>query len=697
VDTKRMVGRFLQPKSIAVFGGKQAEEVIRQCLKIGFKGEIWPVHPKKNSVLGLPAFSCATKLPSSPDASYLAVNRELTIDIVGKLATMGAGGAVCYATGFREAKDGIGPKLEQELLEASLDMPLIGPNCYGLLNYRQGAVLWPDQQAGRLVDRGVAIITMSSNVAFNLNMQRNGLPVAYSLSLGNKLKFDLHDAIRIFSEIPEVTAIGLFIESISSPAQLEQAANYARELCTPIVAIKTGRSEIAQKVAISHTASLAGSDSLVEALFEKIGIARLESLEELIEALKVLHVVGPISGNRIGVMSTSGGDCSIIADTVDDTILNLPALAQKDIDAIRATVHERVDVANPLDYQMFDWGNEARLSATFTRFAQSGFDLSVSLLDFPRLDCCIADSWLPARNATINAAKESGVATAILATFSNNMPEAYAIELIDLGVIPLAGAEAGIAGIEAAVKIGEYWSTPVMPPLKVNKSPAADTGSLVIDEAESKKMLSFYGVPIPKQVIVSAVNGFDLQNKLADLTFPLVVKALGVAHKTDVGGVRLMLQNSLEIEQAIREMAGLSSDFLIEEMVQDVIAELLVGCSRDEQFGPYLVIGSGGVLVELLQDSRSLLLPTTREQVKKALTRLQGFPLLQGFRGNAKADIESVVDAILAIATFVEEHSETIMELDINPLLVVDQPQGVIVADALMRFATTEMNPGEKQ
>lgn len=692
-----MVGRFLQPKSIAVFGGKQAEEVIRQCLKIGFKGEIWPVHPKKKSVLGLPAFSCATKLPSSPDASYLAVNRELTVDIVGKLATMGAGGAVCYATGFREAKDGKGPKLEQELLEASLDMPLIGPNCYGLLNYRQGAVLWPDQQAGRLVDRGVAIITMSSNVAFNLNMQRNGLPVAYSLSLGNKLKFDLHDAIRIFSEIPEVTAIGLFIESISSPAQLEQAANYARELCTPIVAIKTGRSEIAQKVAISHTASLAGSDSLVEALFEKIGIARLESLEELIEALKVLHVVGPISGNRIGVMSTSGGDCSIIADTVDDTALILPALAQKDIDAIGATVHERVDVANPLDYQMFDWGNEARLSATFTRFAQSGFDLSVSLLDFPRLDCCIADSWLPARNATINAAKESGVATAILATFSNNMPEAYAIELIDLGVIPLAGAEAGIAGIEAAVKIGEYWSTPVMPPLKVNNSPATDTGSLVIDEAEAKKMLSFYGVPIPKQVIVSAVNGFDLQNKLADLTFPLVVKALGVAHKTDVGGVRLMLQNSLEIEQAISEMAGLSSDFLIEEMVQDVIAELLVGCSRDEQFGPYLVIGSGGVLVELLQDSRSLLLPTTREQVEKALTRLQGFPLLQGFRGNAKADIESVIDAILAIATFVEEHAETIMELDINPLLVVDQPQGVIVADALMRFATTEMNPGEKQ
>jgi acyl-CoA synthetase (NDP forming) len=692
-----MVGRFLQPKSIAVFGGKQAEEVIRQCLKIGFKGEIWPVHPKKSSVLGLPAFPCATKLPSSPDASYLAVNRELTVDIVGKLATMGAGGAVCYATGFREAKDGKGPKLEQELLEASLDMPLIGPNCYGLLNYRQGAVLWPDQQAGRLVDRGVAIITMSSNVAFNLNMQRNGLPVAYSLSLGNKLKFDLHDAIRIFSEIPEVTAIGLFIESISSPAQLEQAANYARELCTPIVAIKTGRSEIAQKVAISHTASLAGSDSLVEALFEKIGIARLESLEELIEALKVLHVVGPIKGNRIGVMSTSGGDCSIIADTVDDTVLYLPALAQKDIDAIGATVHDRVDVANPLDYQMFDWGNEARLSATFTRFAQSGFDLSVSLLDFPRLDCCIADSWLPARNATINAAKESGVATAILATFSNNMPEAYAIELIDLGVIPLAGAEAGIAGIEAAVKIGEYWSTPVMPPLKVNNSPAADTGSLVIDEAEAKKMLSFYGVPIPKQVIVSAVNGFDLQNKLADLTFPLVVKALGVAHKTDVGGVRLMLQNSLEIEQAIREMTGLSSDFLIEEMVQDVIAELLVGCSRDEQFGPYLVVGSGGVLVELLQDSRSLLLPTTREQVKKALTRLQGFPLLQGFRGNAKADIESVIDAILAIAKFVEEHADTILELDINPLLVVDQPQGVIVADALMRFATTEMNPGEKQ
>lgn len=685
MDTTRMVERFLQPKSIAVFGGKQAEEVVRQCLKIGFNGAIWPVHPTKDKVLGLPAYSSAAELPSSPDAAYIAVNREITVDIVAQLAAMGCGGAVCYATGFREAKDTKGPQLEQALLLASQDMPLLGPNCYGLLNYKQGAILWPDQQAGRLVERGVAIITMSSNVAFNLNMQRSGLPVAYSLSLGNKLKFDLHDAIRVFSDVPDVSAVGLFIESITDPMLFEQAAIYAHERGKPVVAIKTGRSEIAQKVAISHTASLAGSDSLIDELFKRAGIARVESLESLVEALKVLHVVGPLGGNRMGVMSTSGGDCSIIADATENSVLSLPALKEKDVEAIAATVNQRVDVANPLDYQMFDWGNESRLIATFSHFAMSGFDILVSLLDFPRLDSCSAEAWNPAKNATIKAAKNSGVPTAIMATFSNNMPEEYAVELIELGVIPLAGTDAGIAGIGAAVNLGAYWSRRSMPALLPNTPLAPDAESLVIYEAEAKRMLSCCGISIPKQVVISVDNGFDVRC-LDDLEFPLVVKALGIAHKTDVGAVRLMLRDRHEVELAIEEMRTLSSDFLIEEMVQDVIAELIVGCSRDEQFGPFLVIGSGGILVELLQDSRSLLLPTTRDKIEIELANLKVFTLLNGFRGKGKADINALLDTILAIAAFVEEYAESIMELDINPLLVTDQPHGVVVGDSLMRF-----------
>ena len=186
--------RLLEPRSIAVFGGAAAEELVRQCDLMDYRGEIWPVHPKREEILGRKVYRSVEELPGSPDAAYLAVNRRLTIDLVGRLAARDAGGVVCYATGFTEAGEE-GAELERRLLAACGDMPLIGPNSYGLLNYVDGAMLWPDQQGGRRVEQGIALITMSSNVAFNLTMQRRGLPIAYVVSLGNKLRFDLHDAV----------------------------------------------------------------------------------------------------------------------------------------------------------------------------------------------------------------------------------------------------------------------------------------------------------------------------------------------------------------------------------------------------------------------------------------------------------------------------------------------------------------------
>ena len=193
-------------------------------------------------------------------------------------------------------------------------MPLIVPNCYGMLNYLNEAMLWPDQQGGLQVDEGVAIITMSSNVGFNLTMHRRGLPIAYMVSLGNRLKFNLHDAIRIFAQQEQVTALGLFLETMPDLAAFQQAVNYARELGKPIVAKKVGRSPVAQKMVVSHTASLAGSDVLVSALFNRLGIARVYSLDGLIEALKVLHILGPLNGGRIAAGSRSGGDLTLLAD-----------------------------------------------------------------------------------------------------------------------------------------------------------------------------------------------------------------------------------------------------------------------------------------------------------------------------------------------------------------------------------------------
>jgi acyl-CoA synthetase (NDP forming) len=544
-------------------------------------------------------------------------------------------------------------------------------------------MLWPDQQGGRRVDEGVAIITMSSNVGFNLTMQRRGLPVAYMLSLGNQLKFDLYDAIHTFARQDRVTALGLYVETMPDPKAFQEAVNVARELGKPIVAIKTGRSEAARKMVVSHTASLAGSDVLVSALFERLGVARVDSLEALMEALKVLHILGPLNGGRIGAMSTSGGDLTLLADAMGPS-LTMPPLSEKVTQRLRAAVHERVVAANPLDYQMFDWDDEDRMADKFTAFLSEDFDVSLCLLDYPRENSCDQSTWGGAERGFVRAAQQTGTKAAVLATFSDTISESVAARLMKQGVALLAGIDAGLAGIQAAVDVGAAWSRSSSPPLLTGFDPLQDGPVKVLDEAESKSLLARCGVPVPAARVVHSAAEAEVTEAAGELGYPVVVKALGIAHKTEVGGVRLGLGNADEVSAAVMEMSGLSQSYLIEKMVDGVVAELVVGVVRDEQFGPYLLVGGGGILVEMMKDSASLLLPTTRERVLHALGQLKCAPLFNGFRGAPPADVKAAADVILAVAGIIENDPSSIIELDINPLMLLAEGRGVVAADALI-------------
>jgi acyl-CoA synthetase (NDP forming) len=305
--TVHSLDRLLRPKSIAVFGGREARRVIEQCDRMGFAGEIWPVHPKLEEVLGRRCYRSVADLPEAPDAAFVGVNRSLTIDIVRELAGRGAGGAVCYASGFREAMAELadGGQLQANLVEAAGDMPIIGPNCYGLVNALDGALLWPDQHGAVRIDRGVAILTQSSNIAINLSMQRRGLPIAYLMTAGNQAQTGLSDLACAVLEDPRVTAVGLHVEGFDSVAALQRLARRARELKKPVVALKVGKSEQARQATVSHTASLAGSDAVSAALLDRLGIGRVDTLPELIETLKLLHVTGPLASDEISSMSCS--------------------------------------------------------------------------------------------------------------------------------------------------------------------------------------------------------------------------------------------------------------------------------------------------------------------------------------------------------------------------------------------------------
>ena len=272
------LSRLFQPRSIAVIGGGAwCTSVVEQCRKMGFAGSIWPLHPNRDTIGGIAAFRRLEDLPGIPDATFIGVNRHATIETVRALREMGAGGAVCFAAGFREtqAETGDGAGLQEALLEAAGSMPIIGPNCYGFINYLDGALLWPDQHGGHRVEHGVAVLTQSSNMAINVTMQQRGLPLAYVATAGNQAQIGLAEIGAALLEDPRVSALGVHVEGIGDPRAFEAMAARGRALSKPIVALKAGRSEQARAAAISHTASLAGTDAGGGALLRRLGIAQV--------------------------------------------------------------------------------------------------------------------------------------------------------------------------------------------------------------------------------------------------------------------------------------------------------------------------------------------------------------------------------------------------------------------------------------
>ncbi|MEI2299655.1 acetate--CoA ligase family protein [Ensifer sp. MJa1] len=680
----RSLDRLIRPRSIAVFGGKEARRVIEQCDKMGFTGEIWPVHPREAEIFGRKCYRSVTELPAAPDASFVGVNRQLTIDIIRDLASRGAGGAVCYASGFREAASELddGNDMQESLVAAAGDMPIVGPNCYGFINMLDGALLWPDQHGMLRVEKGVAILTQSSNIACNISMQTRGLPLAYIMTAGNQAQTGLSDIACAVLEDPRVSAVGLHIEGFDSAAALERLATRARELGKPVVTLKVGKSEAAQLATVSHTASLAGNDRVSSALLARLGIGRVDTLPALLETLKLLHVAGPLASRDISSMSCSGGEASLMADAGERYRVNYRPLRDEQKKPLKDALGEMVTIANPLDYHTFVWGNREKQTTAFTAMMKGGYAINLLVLDFPRLDRCDPADWETTCHAVIDAARATDARAGIVASLGENMPEATALFLMKAGVVPFFGIEEALAAIETAADIGAAWAKAASPRLLDGGSSAAGE-PITLSEHEAKVELAAAGLTVPKGK--TATTAEEAAAAAEALGFPVVLKGLGVAHKTEAGAVKLNLASSEDVLAAAKAMAGVASGYLVEKMVAKPVAELIIGAMRDPVAGPVLTIGAGGILVELIDDSAILTLPTTPEAIREAIGGLKIRKLLDGYRGGSPADFGALTEAVAAAASYVVANASKIEELDINPLMVLPQGQGAVAADALIR------------
>lgn len=679
------LARLLSPKSIAFIGGSEAEVALEGTLSLGFPGKIYAVHPKRETLAGVPTVPTIQDLPETPEAAFIAIRREPSIEAVRKLAAMGTAGAVVYASGFGEV-GGEGPKLQDELIEAAAGMAIIGPNCYGFVSYLDRLSPWPDIFGGGPSESGVAVITQSGSIAGIIANLGRPLPFAGIYTLGNQAKTGMAEMLSILSEDERITAIGLHIEGLSDVPAFVEAAAKARDLRKPVIALKTGRSEAGARTTRSHTNSLSGADELYGALFERFGIARVPSMSAFLETLTLLHFGGPIPGYKIATMSCSGGEAALAADLIEPMKLETPPFPEHSKQMMASVLNAYVQLENPLDYHTFIWGKTEELTTCYAGGMSGGFDYAFLMMDCPAAEGIDDALWHPSIDAIIAAKQQTGARAAVSIHYHESMKREAESRLNAAGIPVLRGLEDALGAVQAAGDIGANWARDEELPA-FSSTAATDGETVQLTEFDGKRLLGEHGLKIPGGEVCHLE---DAATAAARIGFPVTVKISSVelAHKTEAGGLALNLSSEDEVAEAVAGMRHLGNEVLVEQMVGGAICELIIGVKRDPQFGLALVIGAGGILTELLEDSSTLLLPTSRTEIERALDGLKISRLINGYRG-MQGDRDSAIRAIEAVAAFADTHATKIEELDVNPLLVLPAGQGAVAVDALIRMRNT--------
>ena len=677
--------RLLRPRSLAFIGGAAAELSIDACRSLGFSGDMWAVNPRRE-LGGLPTVASAGELPAGIDAAFVGVDRHASVEVVSQLAAAGAGAAVCHASGFAETGEA-GAALQVELVAAAAGMPLVGPNCYGMLSALTGAALWPDVHGLARRERGVALLSQSGNIAVNLTMQRRGLDIAWVMTLGNQADVGISEAFEAVVADEAATGVGMCIEALDDVERFVAAAEVASRRGLPVVALKLGASESSGTIAVTHTASLVGDDAAYEALFSRLGIRRVHTLPELLDTLTVLCALGPLKGNRLVSLSCSGGEAALIADRSRDRKLNFPLFTPDHAARVASALDGRVAVTNPLDYHTFIWGDQDRLAGCFgaalaaddAKAGPAPFDAALLVLDFPAegLD---RSRWWPTLKAFAAACDASGTPGVVAASLAENLQTDARARAAELGLAACGDIDSALSALEAAAAWGQQPNVRDFSLL----APARDSGrdATVLAEHEAKTRLAAAGISVPAgrlvvpEVAAAAADG---------LGYPVVVKIAGSAHKTDTGGVVVGLEDAAAVAATAQRLAADGDGtVMVESCIAGAVAELLVSVRSSPPVGMVLTLGAGGTLAELLDDTVSLLLPAGPDEVFEALHSLRLWPLLAGHRGHAAGAVDAAVEAVSALGALVrDDHS--IIEVEINPLMVT--PYTAVAVDALMLVA----------
>jgi acyl-CoA synthetase (NDP forming) len=690
------IARLLKPRSVAVIGAsadaaKTAGRPVAYLRKHGFIGDIYPVNPRVDAIEGLRCYPDIASLPSVPDVGIVLLGAERAHSAVRDLAARGTAAAIVLASGYTETGDE-GARRQQQLIEAAGPMRILGPNTIGLVNLTDSIVL---SASGALEMEhfpvgSIGVVSQSGGIlgALLSRAAPRGIGLSKLISTSNEVDLDLADFVDHLADDPDTKVIALYVESVRNPEKFRAAALKAARAGKPVVAFKIGRSEAGARAAVSHTGALAGADRMYDALFKDVGIIRAQTFGELLDIPAALATGRVLRGNRVAILTSTGGAGTLVSDSLGVSGFETPAPDAETAARLRALQtgdHAALD-RNPIDVTL------AGLQPDLLRGAIR------TLLDSPSYDAlCIivGSSGLAMPELMANAIKDCLPMSdkPVIAYVSPHAPEVGAI-LTQAGVPAFAAAESCTVALDGMLRQTRWKAHPEA--TAGEAVPVADLPTGSLDEAQAKQLFARFGVPCAAETIVATPQ--EAEQAARAFGGRVVRKVLSgeITHKSDVGGVAVNLTAEqvgarlTAMAAEVQEKTGVAPQrFLVQEMVSGG-TELIMGMHRDP-LGTAILVGMGGVTAELFKDTTMRLLPALgglgRDQAVEMLRELKTWPLLDGFRGRPKADVDALVTAIVAFSRMTAQLGERLIEAEINPVFVLPEGRGVRAADGVVVLA----------
>ncbi len=698
---------LLEPKSIAVLGaserhGSAGRLVMENLEKVGYKGEIYPINPKSETVLGHKCYKSLEEVGKPIDMVAILIAAKNVLPTLKTMKSLNIPAAWVLAAGFSESGEA-GKAMQEEISAYAKEngQLVLGPNCIGVVNLPSHSATYSVAIPSKAKAGNISVVMQSGAILMGLlNSARCGF--RYLISAGNQAVLETSDFIGYLANDPGTKVICTFVEGIKDTPKFIAACRAARAAHKPIIMLKVGRSEAAQRAVQAHTGSLAGSDNVLSAVLKREGVIRVNSLDELLETAELFSSCPLPKSDGIGLLSLSGGQIGLIGDISNGMGLNFPKFSEEAHAELMTVLPDFCNPTNPLDA----WGNgdlEKMLPGCINVMSkQDNLGLIGISRDTP-LGAADREIEMSTRiaEAAVKVKKETDKGIFMFSNVSGSFDPSVENYLRENGVPYLQGTQEAMFALQ---QLEEFTKFVNKPPRVEAVNPVSDAvraewkarfASLdrPLTETESRELLAAYGIRGPiEKTAATADEAVKICNEIG---YPVVMKILSpdIKHKTECGGVKVGLKNDAEAVAAFNEIMKNAAAYdpkarldgvIIQEMIPNTAVEVLLGVIQDHSFGPVIVFGAGGILVELMKDSVLGLAPLNKDDALEMIKSTRIYKMLKGFRGNPETDIDALADALVNLSFLASDFADEMSALDINPLMVLPKGKGVCAVDALI-------------